>query len=184
MHNGQDRTRHDERLVGGYSGRLLLSLSFGYLVIQLGRNILPPLLPAITADLRISPFLAGVALTVLSAGYALAMYPGGRLSDTLTRKTVLVGALCLTVTGFLVLVAGSSYLLFLLGVAIFGAGAGLYWIALRALLADLFVARRGQAFGIQDSLEFVGPIIAAGVAVAILAVTTWRMAFPRSSLVY
>jgi MFS family permease len=106
------------------------------------------------------------------------MYPGGRLSDALTRKTVLVSALCLTTTGLVMVVAGASYLAFLLGVAVFGAGGGLYWIALRALLADLFVARRGQAFGIQDSLGFIGPIVAAGGAVGILALTTWRMAFP------
>lgn len=178
MSEGQGAYVQEEQLVGGYSGRLLLSLSFGYLVIQLGRNVLPPLLPAIIEDLAISPFLAGAALTVLSAAYALAMYPGGRLSDGLTRKTVLVTSLGITILGFTVLMAGSSYLLFLLGVAIFGTGGGLYWISLRALLADLFVARRGQAFGLQDSLGFVGPVIAAGAAVIILATTTWRMAFP------
>lgn len=168
----------DERLIRGYSGQLLIGLSTGYLAIQLGRNIFSPLLPAIVEDLAISSFEAGVAISVLSAGYALCMYPGGRLSDRLTRKTVLVAAALVTAVGFGVLAVAGSYPALLASAATVGLGAGLYWIALRGLLADLFVDRRGQAFGIQDALGFVGPIVAAGGAVAVLTIGGWRLAFP------
>ena len=167
-----------EQLTRGYSGRLLLSLSSGYLVIQFGRYILSPLLPAIIEDLEISPFLAGTALTLLTGAYALAMYPGGRLADGLNRKTVLVSALVIAIHGTGIISVSSTYPPFACGVVVFGVGAGLYWISLRALLADLFENRRGQAFGIQDALGFVGPIFAAGIAVVVLATTTWRMVFP------
>lgn len=169
---------HGEQLVHGYSGRLLLSLSSGYLVIQFGRSIFSPLLPAIIEDLDISPFLAGTALTLLTGAYALAMYPGGRLSDGLTRKTVLVSALVVSILGSAIIAVAHTYLPFAFGVVVFGSGAGLYWISLRALLADLFEHRRGQAFGVQDALGFVGPVIAAGTAILVLATTTWRMVFP------
>lgn len=168
---------HPERLVGGYTGRLLISLSATYLAIQFGRNILSPLLPAIIDDLAISPFQAGLALTLIAVTYALSMYPGGRLSDRLSRKTILVAAAGISVLAFVLLTIASVYLLLLLGAAILGIGAGLYWIALRALLADLFTARRGQAFGVQDALGFVGPFLAAGGAVTVLAVAYWNMAF-------
>lgn len=177
MSNPESDGGHRERLLGGYSGRLLLSLSVAYLAIQFGRNILSPLLPAIIDDLSISSFQAGIALTIISATYALSMYPGGRLSDQLSRKTVLVAAGVVSVVGFSLLAVAVSYLPFLLGAAVLGLGAGLYWISLRALLADLFVERRGQAFGVQDSLGFAGPLLAAGGAVAVLAVSTWHTAF-------
>lgn len=154
-----------------------MSLSFGYLVIQLGRNAIPPLLPAVTDDLGISPFLAGAALTTMTGAYAVAMYPGGRLSDGLTRKTVIAAALVVTGVGTLSILVAQSFFAFAVGVATFGLGAGLYWIALRALLADLFVARRGQAFGLQDALGFVGPVAAASAAVVALEVATWRAVF-------
>jgi len=167
-----------EQLLGGYSGRLLLTLSAGTLVTQLGRNVLPPLLPAISADVGMSPFLAGIALSALIAMYSLAMYPGGRLADGLTRKTVLVGALVTVVAGLGLTLSATAYLPFLLGVSVFGFGAGLYWISVRGILADLFVAKRGQAFGIQSSLGFLGPVVAAGAAIVVLATTTWRSVFP------
>ncbi len=172
-HNGGDR----ELLVRGYSGRLLISLSIAYLAIQFGRNVLSPLLPTIIEDLAITPFQAGLALTVISSTYALSMYPGGRLSDQLSRKTVIVAAALVSIGGFALLTVAFSYGPFLLGAAVLGLGAGLYWIALRALLADLFLERRGQAFGIQDSLGFIGPVLAAGGAVAVLAVATWHASF-------
>lgn len=170
-------SEHREQLIGGYSGRLLISLSVAYLAIQFGRNVLSPLLPAIIDDLTITSFQAGIALTVISATYALSMYPGGRLSDQLSRKTVLVAGGIVSIVGFALLSVAVSYLPFLLGAAVLGLGAGLYWISLRALLADLFVERRGQAFGVQDSLGFAGPLLAAGGAVLILAVATWHIAF-------
>lgn len=166
-----------EPLFTGYSGRLLLALSIGYLGIQFGRNVLSPLLPTIIEELAISPFQAGVALTLLSAAYALCMFPGGRLSDRLSRKTVLVTASVVSVVGFGLLAITTSYPIFLLAAITVGTAAGLYWISLRALLADLYVARRGQAFGIQDAVGFAGPLLAAGGAIAVLAIATWRAAF-------
>lgn len=182
------RTQSDEsdheQLVRGYSGRLLTGLSVGYLLIQLGRNVLPPLLPAIRTNLDLTSFQAGSALTILTVAYALSMYPGGRLSDALTRKTVLVSSLIITTLGSGLILLANGYQLFVIGVATFGLGAGLYWISLRALLTDLFSARRGQAFGIQDAVGFIGPIAAAGVAILVLAYATWRTVFPALILIF
>lgn len=172
-----ERDSYDERLLTGYTGRVMLTVSAGYMAIQIGRNVLPPLLPSIMAGLDITPFQAGIALTLLSAMYALGMFPGGRLSDQLSRKTVLVSAATVSSLGFVLVLISRFYLSFLAGVAVIGFGAGLYWIAVRALLADLFVERRGQAFGLQDALGFVGPLIAAGGAVLVLRFATWNATF-------
>ena len=115
---------------------------------------------------------------MLSVAFAVSMYPDGQLADGLSRKAVLVGSLAVAATGFAGLALAGSYTWFLVGVTAFGLGGGAYWISLRALLADLYTARRGEAFGVQDGLEFIGPVIAAGAAVLVLALATWRAAFP------
>jgi len=170
-------TTSEERLLGGYGGRLLLLVSLGWLTVQGGRLVLSPLLPSLIDDLAITPFRAGIALSVLWGLYALGQFPSGRLSDRLTRKTLLVTGLALAAAGFAVLAVAVSYPLFLLGAAVVGVGAGLYPTAARALISDHFEAKRGGAFGLHTASGDLGGGVAAGLAVAALAVATWRAAF-------
>ena len=172
-----DNTVQRERLVTDYSGRLFLAISLGWLFIQMGRQVLPPLLPNIIDDLLITSTQAGFALTLMWGLYALCQYPSGRLSDRLSRKTLLVSALALLSFGFFVLQGTESYSIFLIGVAIVGLGAGLYPTAARALVSDLFVSRRGQAFGLHTAAGDLGNASAAGLAVVAVALTTWQTAF-------
>ena len=166
-----------ERLWSGYSGHVLLLLSVGLLSIQLGRQLLPNLMPAIIEDLAISPFLAGIALSVLLGFHALLQFPGGRLSDRLSRKTVLAGSLGVSIAGYAVLLTAESYPLFLLGLAFAGIGSGLFYTPMRSLLADLYVARRGQAFGVSQAAGSAGGVLAAALAAGVLVQSTWRAAF-------
>ena len=52
----------EEQLLSGYSGRLFLILTLGYLVVTMGRRLLPPLLPEVIGSLGITTFGAGVVL--------------------------------------------------------------------------------------------------------------------------
>jgi MFS family permease len=174
---GDTGGRSEEQLLRGYGGRLLLLVSLGWLTIQGGRLLLPPLLPSIIADLSITPFRAGVGLSVLWGLYALGQFPSGRLSDRLGRKSLLVSGLTFCVAGFAVLGAAVSYPLFLLGAAVVGTGAGLYPTAARALVSDHFEAKRGVAFGLHTASGDVGGLAASGLAVLVLGVTVWRGAF-------
>lgn len=172
---GRDGTT--ERLFTGYSGRLSLVAAAGWLAILLGREALPPLLPAIVEGMGIAPSQAGVALTAMFAVYSLAHHPGGRLSDRLSRRTVLVGSLVVAMLGFVLLATTRGYVAFLAALLLVGVGAGAYLPATRGLLSDLFEVRRGQAFGVQMSAGSAGSSLAAGVAVVALAVAGWRAAF-------
>jgi len=170
-------TDSPERLVRGYSGRLLLAISLGWLAIQAGRLVTSPLLPEIKDALHIGDFRAGIALTVLWGLYALLQYPSGRLSDQLSRKTLLVSGLVLAAIGFGVLASAPTYPVFLLGAVVVGLGAGLYPTAARALVSDRYVAKRGRAFGLHTASGDVGGVAAAGVAAAVLAVAVWRVGY-------
>lgn len=166
-----------EQLFRGYAGRLFLGISVGWFVLAFGRQLLPPLLPTIIADLDISSFQAGIALTGLLAMRAISHYPGGRFADELSRKTVVVGSLVTISLGFVLLSLAVSYPFFLLAVVVLGTGGGAYVISSRATAADLFVEKRGQAFGIQNAFTNTAGVAASGGAVLVLAVGTWRSAF-------
>ncbi|MFB6122517.1 MAG: MFS transporter [Haloferacaceae archaeon] len=167
----------EERLVRGYGGNLLVVVSLGWLTLQGGRLLLPPLLPTVIEALAITPFRAGVALSVLWGLYALCQYPSGHYSDHLSRKTLIVAGLTLGCLGFTLLYGAVTYPRFLVGVAVVGVGVGLYPTAARALISDHFEARRGGAFGLHTASGDVGGGAAAGLAVVALAVGTWRTAF-------
>ncbi|MFW5934799.1 MAG: MFS transporter [Halolamina sp.] len=167
----------EERLFRGYSGRLLLVISLGWALMQAGRLSISPLLPAIGTDLGISSGAAGFAITVVWGTYAILQYPSGRLSDRLSRTTLLVAGLSLAAVGFIALSAAPTYAAFLFGAVVIGVGVGLYPTPARGLVSDLFVAKRGRAFGLHTASGDVGGILAAGIGTVVLAVATWRAAF-------
>jgi len=168
---------HEERLVGGYTGRMLAVTALAWAALQLARFAVPPLLPEIRADLSLSLAEAGVALTVLQGVYALLQYPSGRLSDSWSRATLLVPSFAVLSVACLLVGTARTYWWFILGVGVFGVGKGLYAIPSRALLSDLFVERRGRALGVFSAGTDLGGMFASGAAVAAITVATWRAVF-------
>lgn len=166
-----------ERLLTGYSGRMATILAVGWLALLLGRQAISPLLPAIIVDLQITPAAAGFALTLMTGLYALLQFPGGRLSDQISRTAAIATGIGILVAGFLVLVNAAGYPGFLVGVALVGVGGGLFFSPSRAFIADLFVERRGQAYGLQTGAGMLGGVFAATSAATVLAIATWRVAF-------
>lgn len=166
-----------ERLFGGHTGRLFGLITAAFVAVKLVQRLLPPLLPVIIDDLAITPFLAGIALSAMSLFRAGMQYPSGRLADDLTRTTVILGALGLVVASLAVLALTPTYAVFLAGVVLFGIASGLYDPADRALLSDLFSEKRGRAFGIHMMGSDMSGILAAGLAVWVVSVATWRAAF-------
>lgn len=167
----------DERLVGGYSGRMLAFLALGNGSLAIGMLVLSPMLPTIIDDLGISPAMAGVALSLMWGLNALGQYPGGRLSDQLSRRALLVGAMAGTAFGLAFVASSLSFAVFLVGLALVGGASGFFTSTAYAQLSDLFVERRGSAFGVYTSFWDVGGVVSAGLAVLILAVGPWQWAF-------
>lgn len=175
--SGEQVTSPVERLLTGPMGRVSIALSLGWLGLRLGREALPPLLPVLIESLEISPSQAGLCLTVLWALYALVQYPGGRISDQLSRITVLLPSLVILVAGFVVLMAISTYAGLLSSVVLIGIGGGLYFTSSRTLISDMYVQRRGLALGINDAAGTVGSAAAAGVVIVTFALGDWKLTF-------
>jgi MFS family permease len=170
-------TDRAERLLTGPDGRLSLALAFGWFSLLLGRSALPPLIPSVIDGLSISATEAGLALTVMMAMHSLLQYPGGRVSDELTRATVLVVSLVAASVGFTVTMTAPTYPVFLVGVAAVGTGSGLFFSPARASLSDVYTVRLGQALGIQTTAGLAGSALAGGLATVALAYATWRETF-------
>lgn len=162
--------------VGGH-GRMLSVLSVGVVALLAGQLVIAPALPAIIEEFDIAPAAAGASLTLMWACAALAMYPGGRSSDLLSRKTVLVAAIAVLVVGFLAVASAPSFPVFLLGLAVVGLGVGLYEPANMALVFESFANRRGRALGIIAASYSFGSAVAGGLAGVALALASWRVAF-------
>lgn len=161
----------------GDPGRILLVIAVASMAVFSGQFVLSPLLPTIIETLSITPSQAGIALSVMWGLVALSRFPGGRLADHLSRKTVLVAAFGVLIVGFALLGAVRTYLGLLIGAAAVGLGSGLYMPAAIALLSETFVERRGRAFGVNEIAINLGGVAAGVIAVAVLALTVWTVAF-------
>ena len=158
--------------MAGYEGQMLGSLAVAWAVLQLGRFILSPLLPAIIADLGVTTVAAGVALGAFQAVYAVVQYPSGRYSDRLSRATLIVPGFVVLVGAFVALSVATTYALFFAAVLALGVGKGLFTVPSRALLSDLFVERRGQALGVYSAGTDVGGILASVGAIVVTGTAT------------
>ena len=158
---------------------MLASVSIAWAVLQCGRFILSPLLPAIITELSLTAATAGLALTAFQAMYAVTQYPSGRFSDQWSRATLVLPGVAVLAVAFLAIGAAPTYLAFVAGVVLLGVGKGLFAIPSRALLSDLFVERRGRAFGLYTAGTDVGGIVASGAAALVLATALPRVGLPE-----
>lgn len=170
-------TESREQLLTGYSGRVMLLIVLGTAASFAGRNVFGPILPSVTADLGITDAQAGFALTIMWIAIAVMQYPGGRMADQLSYKTILVAGMSLLIVGFSLLTATASYLMFVAGLIVMGLGGGMFTPSSYAQLASLFEARRGQAFGIYAASIDIGGALSGVIAIGALAVATWRLSF-------
>ena len=162
----------------GSESRVLVATVIGWAAAFLGLALLSPLLPSIIQSLSLSAFEAGVAMSLAWGLYAAGQFPGGRLSEAASRKTVLIGSLTLTTAGCLLLVTtASTFFVFLVGTAVMGFGAGLYPSVGIAVVHDTYTTRRGQALGVLvasgDAAGMISGLLAAGV----IAVEVWQRAY-------
>ncbi len=160
-----------------YKNRMLLVLVLGWSVLQCGRFLLPPLLPRIIETLSFSPAGIGAALTAFGLVYAAIQYPSGTYSDELSRATLIVPGFVVLVIGFTAIALSVTASLFVGAVVVLGVGKGLFASPTRALLGDLFTARRGRALGIYSAGTDIGGVLASGLAVVVLTIGVWQFAF-------
>lgn len=152
--------------------RIIGALWFVSLVNYLDRVAISFAAPAIMVSLSLSHAQFGMVLSSFGVGYALALIPGGLLTDRLgVRPVLVIGPLFWALfTGLTGLVAAVSA--FVVVRFCFGVSEGLYSSTLYKAVGDDFKPReRAAALAICMSALAIGPALA-GAMVGLL-VTTW-----------
>lgn len=175
-----ERVRVPIRRVTGESGhgvRMSVLVFAGWATIQTVQNAIPPVLPLVIDDLQITPVVAGASLTAMNALYAVGQFPSGQISDRINRITPVAISLVGLAVGAALIAGATTGVLFVVGICAFGLAKAFYVIPSRALVSDLFEARRGRALGVVMVGSDLGGVAAAGVAFLAIAAGNWRLPF-------
>ncbi len=113
----------------------------------------------------ISVTLAPLVMVVMSLFYAVSAYPAGRLSDRMSKHTLLCAGLFLLALADLVLARADSSLVVMLGVALWGMHMGFTQGILATLVADATPQTlKGTAFGLFNFVSGVFMLLASLIA--------------------
>jgi predicted MFS family arabinose efflux permease len=148
--------RTGRSLHGDGRGWTLLVVALGWLAILGGRYLFPAILPQIKDFFGVSNATAGLAITLVWAGYAVMQFPAGVLVDRLGERSLLTASLVVAAGSIAVVGFAPIFLLFLLGCALFGLGTGLYGPARGTALSNTFGGSDGAAFGLTLAAGSVG----------------------------
>lgn len=156
-------------------GWLVLTLALGWFAALGIRFVIPAVLPQITAEFDMSNAVAGAAVTLIWAMYAVMQFPAGSFVDRFGDRAVLVASM---------LVAGASLLLFsvlpvlavfLLACALLGLGTGMYGPPRATVISNTFDANDGIVFGFVLAAGSVGAAVMPFLGTLIAVRFGWRM---------
>ncbi len=109
-----------------------------------------------------------LVLVVMSVVYTLSAYPAGKLSDRISRATLLAAGMVVLVAADVVLALAGNHALLFAGIALWGLHLGLTQGIFASLVADVSPAEyRGTAFGVFNLVSGAALLIASGVAGAL-----------------
>lgn len=127
-------------------------------------------------NLGSSAMLVPLVLAILSAVYALAAYPVGRLSDSIGRRGLLIGGFAVLLASHLLLAYATSLTMVYGAAALWGLHLGMTQGLFAALIADTAPpALRGTAFGMFNLLSGV-TLLLSSLGAGIL----WDLVSPRA----
>jgi MFS family permease len=106
-----------------------------------------------------------LVLVVMSVVYAATAYPAGRLSDRMSRTSLLALGMAALVVADVLLAFASGLSLLFAGIAIWGLHMGLTQGILARLITDVAPEKyRGTAFGVFNLASGAGLLLASGIA--------------------
>lgn len=139
------------------STRLILGLiSVGWFLTLGTRFLIPAILPQIKAEFAIGNTTAGIAITVIWAGYGLMQFPAGVLVDRFGERTLLSLSLLLAGVSLGLIGIAPIFIVFMIGAGLFGLTSGLFGPSRGIALSRFFGSKSGRAFGIALAAGSIG----------------------------
>jgi predicted MFS family arabinose efflux permease len=148
--------RTERVLRGDGRGWTLALVAAGWLAILGGRYLFPAILPQVKTFFDISNATAGLAITVVWAGYAVMQFPAGMLADRFGERALLGASLVGSAGAVAAVSLAPTFWLFVLGCALFGLGTGLYGPARGTVLSKTFGEHDGAAIGLTLAAGSIG----------------------------
>ncbi len=151
---------------------IIFALTFGRLIVNIGRRYIYPFLPVVARQLRV-PLSSVQSLVAIQAGIGLLSPLFGPFSERYGRKRVMLTALALLVFGALIGVLIPQFWAFSAATMLLGLAKIIYDPTILAYLGDrIAYSRRGLAIGVTElswsgSLTIAAPV--AGVLLGLAA---------------
>ncbi len=169
-------TRQDQKHPLVERKSLLVSLTFGHVVIHWYQQIFPIILPLLKADLGLTDIQVGGLMTAKQGASGVLSLPSGFMADALFKHRAVILGCALAMGGFAYLVASMAptYFWILIFLVLLGAASALWHPSSVSTLSSQFSDRRGTALalhGVGASIgDSIGPLCIGGL----LILFTWR----------
>lgn len=154
---------------------VLLTVAFGFLLVQGVRFVIPAVLPSIRITFGISNAVGGAVLTLIWLVFALVQMPAGILTDLSGELKIFLASTGIGVVSIALLVFAPSLAVFVVGAIFLGIGTGLFAPARNTLLSRIYDERSGTAYGITWAAGSLGGALVPFVATRITGAFSWRV---------
>lgn len=147
-------------------------------------QIFMPALPVIQADLRVTPAVAQLVLSLSILASAFAMLAYGPLSDRLGRRPVLLAGLLAFVAGSVLCTLAPSIEALIGARVVQAVGAAAGMVLARAIVRDLHDRERSASvIAYLTTAMVVAPMLAPTVGALLIDAASWRTIFALSAVV-
>ncbi|MDQ2908375.1 MAG: MFS transporter [Candidatus Eremiobacteraeota bacterium] len=150
--------------------RTLIPIYITVFLDVLGLTILIPLLPALAQKLHSSPAVMGAAISVTAVCATISSPFWGRLSDKVSRKTVLQISQCFSLVGYALLALSGTVWLLFVARAIEGLGGGNLGVAQSFIADETKPEQREKAFAFSAAAFGIGFVIGPTLAGQLLRI--------------
>lgn len=150
--------------LASYRAAIGSSLGIGWLAFGVRFSLIPLF---VGEGLALGTEWSGIGLGVFAVANALLLFPSGRWVDRVGRKPLMIAGTTSATVGMAILIAPADLTLFLVAMAVSGAGTGMLAVAPAAIVADVAPAKSGGAVAFyQMSLDvgaMIGPLAASAL---------------------
>ena len=163
--------------------RVFTSLCALVFLVNFGRVAFAALLKPLQEAFVVSPATIGVVATLVWIGTGLPRIPTGYLLTLFSRRRMILVSGSSLVGAALLTASAPTVGVLMIGALAVGIASGVYFTTAAPTISELYPERIGGALGFHGMASQTAAVAAPSVALAVLAVATWRGVFVLVAIV-